>query len=342
MIFVGDIAVPHNSDVSLECGGVFHNKCVIANLEGCMVGDSYQSDRAIYNGRQSLELLKRINCAAVGLANNHIQDAPDYFRKTIDILNENNIAFRGIENQDNKYDRLSMDGEEYYLLNYAWIITGIRNQKSPVKVMMLRKKDVLNDIKTIKSQDSEAKILCFFHWGYELETFPLPMDRDLARNAIDLGAYAVIGCHSHCLQGVEIYKGRPIVYGLGNFFFPEGEFFGRKLVYPEIAHKELAFEIKDNEFLCHWFIYDVKAGMIRWEKTTKCDSKEVKEIAPYVEMDKDAYLTWFKKNRRKKKLLPVFASCDHEVIHRIKIQWVEFRQRLIHILFMLGIKRAPV
>jgi poly-gamma-glutamate synthesis protein (capsule biosynthesis protein) len=39
----------------------------------------------------------------------------------------------------------------------------------------------------------------------------------LARAAIDAGADAVVGHHAHILRGIEVYKGRPIFHGLGNF-----------------------------------------------------------------------------------------------------------------------------
>jgi len=50
----------------------------------------------------------------------------------------------------------------------------------------------------------------------------------LGRAAIDLGADAVAGHHSHVAQGVEIHRGKPIVYSLGNFTFGTGGRFGRK------------------------------------------------------------------------------------------------------------------
>ena len=31
----------------------------------------------------------------------------------------------------------------------------------------------------------------------------------------------IVGTHSHCLQGIEYYKGAPIFYNLGNFWFNE-------------------------------------------------------------------------------------------------------------------------
>lgn len=42
---------------------------------------------------------------------------------------------------------------------------------------------------------------------------------EFAHRAIDAGAHAVVGGGNHLLKGIEIYKGRPIFYCLGNFLF---------------------------------------------------------------------------------------------------------------------------
>jgi poly-gamma-glutamate capsule biosynthesis protein CapA/YwtB (metallophosphatase superfamily) len=42
-------------------------------------------------------------------------------------------------------------------------------------------------------------------------------ERPLAKAAIDAGADIVVGHHAHILRGIEVYKGRPIYHGLGNF-----------------------------------------------------------------------------------------------------------------------------
>jgi len=44
---------------------------------------------------------------------------------------------------------------------------------------------------------------------------------DTGRDYLDAGADAVIGAHSHCLQGMEYYDGKPIIYSLGNYWFNE-------------------------------------------------------------------------------------------------------------------------
>jgi poly-gamma-glutamate capsule biosynthesis protein CapA/YwtB (metallophosphatase superfamily) len=63
-------------------------------------------------------------------------------------------------------------------------------------------------------------VIASFHWGTETSDEPDPLQRSLAHLAIDAGAEIVVGHHPHVLQGVEIYRGRPIAYSLGNFAFP--------------------------------------------------------------------------------------------------------------------------
>lgn len=62
-------------------------------------------------------------------------------------------------------------------------------------------------------------VIPFFHWGREGKATPEPYQVTLAHAAIDAGASAVVGSHPHVLQGMELYKGRPIAYSLGNFVF---------------------------------------------------------------------------------------------------------------------------
>lgn len=63
------------------------------------------------------------------------------------------------------------------------------------------------------------KIFVVFHWGAEGRKTAKDYQRTLARKAIDAGASAVLGHHPHVLQPVEVYKGKPILYSLGNFLF---------------------------------------------------------------------------------------------------------------------------
>ena len=62
-------------------------------------------------------------------------------------------------------------------------------------------------------------VVVFVHWGVEQEAYPEDYQKNLAKQYVDAGADLVIGSHTHCLQGIEYYNGKPIYYSLGNFVF---------------------------------------------------------------------------------------------------------------------------
>ena len=345
MIFVGDIAIPDGDDTLLSVIPEELKTDVIANLEGCIIKEKPDSSMSVYNTKKVISFLRENNVKAVSLANNHIQDEEKYFEWTKKQLDNNHIFSFGAgddEKEARKSVKIESEGETYYLLGYAWEVAGIKNRKRRICVSLLEKSKILADIKSIKAQDEYAQVICYFHWGYELEEYPLPKDRELARAAIDAGACAVIGCHSHCVQGIELYKGKPIVYGLGNFFFPEGIYLGGKLKYPEFAHKELAFEIKNGNYRCHWFQYNAADAKVEYLETTDIDDNIIKEKTPFNGMKHKEYVAWFKVNRRKKKLLPVFSSPEENVRNYLEKKWCSLRGEMIKKLFQLGLKGGPV
>ncbi|GAB1404955.1 MAG: CapA family protein [Lentimicrobiaceae bacterium] len=80
----------------------------------------------------------------------------------------------------------------------------------------------------VNRQINEARDKCDFlfvisHAGLEFMDVPLPEWRDRYRELIDMGADAIIATHPHVPQGTEVYKNKPIIYSLGNFFFDKSE-----------------------------------------------------------------------------------------------------------------------
>ena len=73
--------------------------------------------------------------------------------------------------------------------------------------------------KAVSSALSAGPVIASFHWGQELMTAPKDYQIELAHLAIDNGASLVVGHHPHVTQPIEIYRGRPILYSLGNFSF---------------------------------------------------------------------------------------------------------------------------
>ena len=67
----------------------------------------------------------------------------------------------------------------------------------------------------------QRAVLVYLHWGTEYAGRPTELQQQQARTLIDCGAAAVVGAHPHVVQTVEFYRGRPILYSLGNFLFDQ-------------------------------------------------------------------------------------------------------------------------
>lgn len=64
-------------------------------------------------------------------------------------------------------------------------------------------------------------VIPYFHWGIEYTKDPILDQQRAARAAIDAGADMVLGVHPHWVQAIEEYKGKLIIYALGNFVFDQ-------------------------------------------------------------------------------------------------------------------------
>jgi len=83
------------------------------------------------------------------------------------------------------------------------------------------------DEKVLESRIEEARsvadvVVVYFHWGVEYTHKPTANQKELAHLAIDSGADLVVGSHPHWIQGIEIYREKPVIYSLGNFVFDQG------------------------------------------------------------------------------------------------------------------------
>ena len=76
---------------------------------------------------------------------------------------------------------------------------------------------LLEEIRT--AREACDYLVVYVHWGIERDERPQGYQRTLGQQYIDAGADLVVGSHPHVMQGLEYYKGKPIVYSLGNFVF---------------------------------------------------------------------------------------------------------------------------
>jgi poly-gamma-glutamate synthesis protein (capsule biosynthesis protein) len=78
-------------------------------------------------------------------------------------------------------------------------------------------------------------VIVVIHWGVELDTAPRAEQIEEGHRFIRAGADVILGHHSHRLQPLETYKGRPIFYGLGNFVWPNHSVAGATTAVAEVT-----------------------------------------------------------------------------------------------------------
>jgi poly-gamma-glutamate capsule biosynthesis protein CapA/YwtB (metallophosphatase superfamily) len=86
-------------------------------------------------------------------------------------------------------------------------------------IAWLVEEDMTADIKAARTVHGADLVIPFLHWGIEETPRPTDSQRQLARRLIDAGADAIVGAHPHVTQTIEWYRGRPIIYSLGNCVF---------------------------------------------------------------------------------------------------------------------------
>jgi len=189
-------------------------------------GITFRSDPTVIEG------LKYAGIDVVSLANNHILDYDDAaLLETLNLLDEAGIKRVGA-GKDLAEARspviLDKDGLKVAFLAYS-DMADIFFSYSYKKVFAAAEERpgvapfdldlILEDVKTVSAKADI--VIVSLHWGVEDSNDTTLEQREMAYRIIDAGADAILGHHPHVLQGVEIYKGKPIAYSLGNLVFDQ-------------------------------------------------------------------------------------------------------------------------
>ena len=178
----------------------------IANNEGTFTDSSSREDKTFaFKAPASFAgIYSSSSVEAVNTANNHSHDYGEQsFQDTMDALDAQGIVHFG-------YDEtavMDIKGVKVGLVGIYELYDHLE-----------REQQLKDNIAKVKEDGAEL-IIVIFHWGNEKETVPDSNQTTLGHLAIDLGADLVCGHHPHVLQGIEEYKGKNIVYSLGNFCF---------------------------------------------------------------------------------------------------------------------------
>ena len=176
---------------------------------------------------ERVEVLHQLGVDAVTLANNHVYDyGKEALLDTFAVLQEAGIPYFGA-GQDLEEAMaplyLEAGGKTIALVGAS---RAEKNRMTPqateTEPGILRCYDTTLYKEAIAEAKANADFcIAFVHWGTEYSFDLEQVQLDTGKEYLDAGADVVIGAHSHCLQGMEFYEEKPIIYSLGNYWFNE-------------------------------------------------------------------------------------------------------------------------
>ena len=236
LVFAGDTVLDDTAGKIIEQGGdpfsdfadYFAGADIrITNLE-CVVSTRGQANDKMYTFQAHPRVIPVLqkHFDAVTLANNHSGDfGPDAFAQMLSLLKEAGLAqVGGGMNLKQAHTPLvfTRNGWRIAVLSYNEFHPRSFEAGFDIPgVAWSEDQQVVEDIQTARRIHHADLVIPVMHWGWENERTANPRQRQLAKLMIDAGADAVIGGHPHVTQDVSVYKGRPIIYSVGNFVMKE-------------------------------------------------------------------------------------------------------------------------
>ena len=233
---VGDIMLAGQGSRTLTARGFDHafagtaselrkGDILVGNLEAPITtgGTEFSGKKFRFKTRpEAADALSRAGFTVLTLANNHIMDfGAEGLAGTLSNLDRAKIQHTGAGTTLDEARRealVTVKGKRVAFLAYsltypAEFFAGVRHPGTAQGVAAL----VYDDI--VRARKTSDYVVVSFHWGAELAGMPKPYQQKAAHAAIDAGADLVLGHHPHVLQGIEQYRGKTILYSLGNFAF---------------------------------------------------------------------------------------------------------------------------
>lgn len=218
--FLGDVFPKHHVDVTAALPGT-----IVINLEAPLTGHEvgYPGKINLRGDAGALASTFRGRDLIATLANNHCLDfyAPGV-SDTIAALDELGVPRCGVGTESDAWLNpiIFEAGVKVAILAYADpSCTPVYATADHPGAAPLTRERVESDMLAARAAGAE-RVVVVAHWGEEHVALPPVHCIQLARSFIDAGADAVVGHHSHCIQSYETYRGKPIMYGLGNCIFP--------------------------------------------------------------------------------------------------------------------------
>ena len=198
----------------------------LANMEGpAPLKSSYHATGMTFTFNQAfLAGLTYAGIDWVALGNNHMLNAGRQgVVQTVQALDKLGIAHSGAGANiaaARAPAMFTIDGVKVAVLSYDAISPGEAAGPNKPGTAELSAGTAPADIKAARAAGAQV-VIVYPHWGIEYTTGPTAAQKKWAHAMIDAGADIIVGNHPHWAGAMEIYKGKPIWYALGNFVFDQ-------------------------------------------------------------------------------------------------------------------------
>lgn len=233
VVMVGDISLDNGPGEMIATGGDPFKPCApwlanaelaVGNLECSVARGGEALDKEFtFRANPATTAVLAQHVSAVSLANNHSGDyGPDALVETFGALRAARVPFFGAGvNLEQAHAPLvvTRGGLTIALLGYDdYRPRSFEASTTRPGVAWNSEEQVLADIRRAKKLGADI-VIPFLHWGWENDRQPWAPQRRQARAMLDAGATLVVGAHPHVTQGVELFRGKPVIFSLGNFVF---------------------------------------------------------------------------------------------------------------------------
>ena len=266
----------------------------------------------------ALKAIKYAGFNCVTLANNHFYDYGD--QGVIDTLKQCNIlkidyvgGGRNI-NEASKTLFKKIKDKKFAIINFCeqeWsIATENTGGSNPLNI-------IENFYQIQEAKLHADHVIVIVHGGHEYYQLPSPRMKKTYRFLVDSGADAVINHHQHCYSGYEIYKRKPIFYGIGNFCFDTEKITNNS--WNEGFIVQLNFQDNDIEFVLIPYVQCKDIAKIEILKNRTPFNDEIDRLNQIISNDEllSEYFSIFAQGL-KNKLLLYFEPYDNRYLRALR------------------------
>jgi poly-gamma-glutamate synthesis protein (capsule biosynthesis protein) len=226
---------------------------VIVNLETPLT--DHPRDNGLFKSAPGYaSAMKAAGISLVNLSNNHIFDGGEKgFFDTLNYLQRVDLQPLGVgDDFDSARAGTTADlkGMRFCFLSYTQFCNTrfASLAKNYAGLLPLDRQLMIEDIQA--AREKADWVIVSLHWGLENQPNVHPGEIEIAHCLIDAGADCIIGHHPHVPHAIEIYRGKPILFSLGNFIFAQRN-------HPSWSHNFLAELIIDQNCVCGVAIHPI-------------------------------------------------------------------------------------